>query len=205
MFFCDFVNLCILLGNRKAVMKRVNEKIKQLRLARGYTLENLATLCGLTKGYLSKIERSDNSPPISTLQTIASCLGVDIADIFDDGESSVENSDLDFIKDELAIEQGDELTNSGYSYHPLVKSFKHKYMSPFLMRINKGKTRYFEHDSEEFMYIVEGEIDLKYNGKLHNFKKGDSFYFDSRIPHQSINNSEETAVILSVNFNYRRF
>ena len=186
-------------------MKDINKKIKKLRLDRGYTLENLATLCGLTKGYLSKIERSDTSPPISTLQAITSCLGVDMAYIFDDAEPSIAHSDLDFMKDELAIEQGDELTNSGYSYHPLIRSFKHKYMSPFLMRINKGKTKYFKHDSEEFMYIIEGEIDFKYGDELHRYKKGDSLYFDSRIPHQFINNSEHTVSILSVNFNYRRF
>jgi transcriptional regulator with XRE-family HTH domain len=186
----------------------VNEKIRRYRLARNLTLEQLGKLCRLTKGYLSKVERGEKAPPVATLQIIATVLGVDLTEFFDTtapGESPSLNLDI-LRKDQGKPAEADEVvTQSGYAYKPLLSSFKNKYMSPFLMRVKKGKTESFSHDSEEFAYVIEGTIELFYEGKSHIFEVGDSFYFDSRKPHYFVNHKNQDAVLVSVNFNYRRF
>jgi transcriptional regulator with XRE-family HTH domain len=186
----------------------VNRVIKRLRQTNSLTLDELAKKSNLTKGYLSKVENAKRSPPVSTLQSLAVALGVDISEFFKAGSPHNYLSDsLDIARnrDRNDEESKEVSTESGYAYKPLVENLKNKYMSPFLMTIEKGKTGVFSHDSEEFGYVIEGEIQLEYEGQSYVLKQGESFYFDSRKPHQIINKNKETAVILSVNYNYRRF
>ena len=65
----------------------IGRKIKQLRQERGLNLVELAAKTGFTKGYISKVENSKKSPPVSTLITIATALGVSLATIFSDEEN----------------------------------------------------------------------------------------------------------------------
>ena len=186
----------------------VSKNIKKIRKSRGLTLEELAGRVNLTRGHLSKIENALRSPPVSTLQSLAVALGVDISELLEHASSGDSRSDsLDIVRREDKSEGNtvDIDTEEGYSYKSLVKNVKNKYMSPFLMTIEKGQTNVFSHDSEEFGYVVSGEFILEYQGEEYKFQTGDSFYFDSRKPHKMTNGREEPTVILAVNFNYRRF
>ncbi len=182
----------------------INKNVKQTRKARGLTLEELAARSNLTKGYISKIENAKSTPPVSTLQSLAVALGVDISELFDSktGEKFLP-SGLDLLRKNLKGPK--EVKGDGYLYSPLVQNLKNKYMSPFMMKIKKGETNVFSHDSEEFGYVLSGKISLVYNGKRFNLSEGDSYYFDSRKQHQIINRCQKDAVVLAINFNYRRF
>ena len=61
----------------------INHQIKKLRIARGYTLAQFANLTGFTKGYLSKIERAKQPPPVSTLQVLSKALEKDLNEFFE--------------------------------------------------------------------------------------------------------------------------
>jgi transcriptional regulator with XRE-family HTH domain len=65
--------------------KKIAEKMRNLRVGKNITLDNLAMRTGFTKGYLSKLETGKQIPPIATLSRIAKALGVEIADFFDRG------------------------------------------------------------------------------------------------------------------------
>lgn len=56
--------------------------LKQVRLEKGMTLETLAQLSGISKGHLSKIERQERDPKISTLVLIADALKVKVDDLY---------------------------------------------------------------------------------------------------------------------------
>jgi len=185
----------------------VSEKIRALRRRSGLTLDQLAKRCGLTKGYLSKVERNKQPPPISTLQAIAQALEVEMADFFAErGSNGGDNPDLDILrKDQRPAVKDGRLAPYGYVYTPLVRSLRSKQMSPVLMVVDKGRTDAFAHDSEEFVYVVKGSLDLLYEGKRHALGEGDSLYFDSRRKHRFVNHHAEPAVLVTVNYNYRRF
>ena len=59
--------------------RQIAKSIKKIRLQSGLSQERLAELSGLTKGYISKIEKSDKAPPFSTLNKISNALNVDVA------------------------------------------------------------------------------------------------------------------------------
>jgi transcriptional regulator with XRE-family HTH domain len=179
--------------------------LKQLREERGMTLDELARACNKTKGYLSKIERAQKLPPFTTLQTIALALGVEI-DVFLAGnkqpaaKSASRNIDLHRHREAKKFLKGES-----YAFLPLVTQYRNKYMSPFLMKLRSGKSRTFTHDSEEFVYLLEGNVDLHYENKIYHLEKGDAFYLDSRIEHTFFNPDKSDVLMLALSFNYRRF
>lgn len=186
-------------------MNDIHRKISEIRKRKSYTLMHLAALCGLTKGYLSKIEHGHKVPPVATLQTIAQALGTDFSEFFNEvPQDSVKNPNLDIVR-RKERETRSVASSAGYAYQSLVGSLKSKYMAPFLTRIGKGTTDCFKHDSEEFFFVMQGTLDFLYEGKTHTLEQGDSAYFDSRKKHLFRNKGAEDVLLLSVEFNYRRF
>jgi transcriptional regulator with XRE-family HTH domain len=186
--------------------KRISDQIRTLRKRQGLTLQTLAERTQLTKGYLSRIERAHQAPPVFTLQKIAQALGMDIGDFFEEPVNrSTPSANLDICCREDLNYQEARKSYSSYLYLPLIHNFKNKYMWPVLVRVHRGQTESFSHDSEEFVYVLEGELLFHYEGQVHALGKGDSFYFDSRIKHAFENTRDDDAVLLGVNFNYRRF
>jgi transcriptional regulator with XRE-family HTH domain len=201
------------MASSAALLPSPGALMKRLRKGRGMTLAELARLTRKTKGYLSKLERSEKLPPFTTLTTIAQALGVDL-DHFLAGREPADGGpakppvapgsrNLDIHR------HGDRvrpfLKGDGYAYLPMVTRYRGKYMSPFLMKLPPGKTRAFTHDSEEFTMLLEGRVDLLYEKRTHHLHAGDSFYLDSRIEHAFFNPGRGDALLLSVSYDYRRF
>ena len=61
---------------------KVEILLKQIRLEKGMTLETLSQLSGISKGHLSKIERQEREPKISTLILLAKALNVDVNNLY---------------------------------------------------------------------------------------------------------------------------
>ncbi|MEI6337752.1 MAG: XRE family transcriptional regulator, partial [Verrucomicrobiota bacterium] len=158
----------------------------------------------VTKGYLSKIETSSNPPTFSTLQSIATALGVEMGELLESKISKASSANLEIHEPEDGPWQ-QSAKPGGYAFKPLLESYRQKYLSPFLMRIKPGDTSFFKHDGEEFLYVLEGRIELDYEGKKHSLRKGGSAYLDSRIKHRFHNPGKTDAELLAVNFVYRRF
>jgi len=183
----------------------VNAKIKMQRKEKGLTLENLAALTGFTKGYLSKIERSTVPPPFATVQKIAEAMQLDIMAFFNAGSEQPEPHNIDLVRSAADGQVSNQESNAIYSFIPLVNSYRNKQMSPFLFQVRKGETEHTTHDSEEFVYVLDGFLELIYDGRSYSLRQGDAFYLDARIMHYFVNRQDETAVLLAVHFNYRRF
>ncbi|HRJ73050.1 MAG TPA: cupin domain-containing protein [Terrimicrobiaceae bacterium] len=178
--------------------------MRSLRKARGLTQSALAVAANVTKGYLSKIEGSPTPPTFSTLQSIATALGMEVGELLTTKASAAASPNLEI----HAPGQGSWQQSSGlggYSFLALLESYRLKYLSPFLMKIKPGTTSFFKHDGEEFLFVLEGTVDLEYEGQRHPLRKGASAYLDSRIRHRFHNSSKSDAQILAVNFVYRRF
>lgn len=179
-------------------------RLRGLRQARGLTLPALAIAAGITKGYLSKIERAPHPPVFSTLQALAAALDTDVTTLLAAEKSTPVSPNLEIHAPEAGAWQTAHQLG-GYDFLPLLQSYRHKYLSPFLMRIPPGTTSYFKHDGEEFLYVIEGEVELEYERRRHTLAAGASAYFDSRIRHRFHNRSKRTVRLLAVNFIYRRF
>jgi transcriptional regulator with XRE-family HTH domain len=184
----------------------VNAKIKKLRKRQGLTLQQLSELTDLSKGYLSKIESSTFAPRIQTLNKIAGALNTDIGYFLEEFSGEEKKPlNIDLVKKNQHPHKTGEYPDFGYSYISLVHSYKGKYMAPYILQIEEGSTEIFTHDSEEFVYILQGPLKFFYDGIEYDLDKGDSVYFDSRIEHSLLNEQKKDALVLNVTYDYRRF
>lgn len=182
---------------------RIGEKIRGQRQQRRLTLQELSELTGLSKPLLSQIENEQVVPPLATLLKIARGLKVDIHFFFEEEGN----------RQRLVLTRGDDLhpalqrmavniDNRPYIYHSLAHGMRHKHMEPFLVEVLNHQwddKLFFKHEGEEeFLYILEGEIDLHYGSEVHRLKAGDSVYYDSSEPHGLVSAGAEKARIVAV-------
>ncbi len=186
-------------------MQKRRNIIKVIRKQRGMTLDRLAKVTGLTKGYLSKIERASVLPPFSTLELIAKAFDIDVVSMIEKNSSVHLHPDIDVMK-RGEREEGDvDSTRESCSFTSLLHSYRGRYMSPILVTFEPGAEREFKHDSEEFVYVLRGSVTLLYENETFSLSTGDCFYLDSRKEHRFRNGKNGRTHLISVSFNYRRY
>ena len=170
----------------------IGVKIKQLRLQRGLTQEELAARTELTKGFISQLERDLTSPSIATLMDILAALGTDVAGFFRESQEEpvVYSADDMFVKEE----------NDGYTIRWLVTNAQKNALEPILVTIPAGVSGAEDdpHEGEEFGYVLSGNVTLVVGDNKYRVKKGGSFYFRPTRVHYLVNNSRSDASVLWV-------
>jgi transcriptional regulator with XRE-family HTH domain len=163
------------------VESEIGKRIKAFRTIKSITLEQLANLTGFTKGYLSKVEKSEKSPPVSTLGVIARALDVTISAILGEENPAVPLCLVKKGERPLISRNG---TAFGYSYEAIAYKFPNKKMEPFILTlpVNPKKTIY-RHEGEELLYVLEGTMKFLHDNKEYIVEEGDCIYFDSGLPH----------------------
>lgn len=183
--------------------KQIAKNIKKIRLESNMTQERIAELSGLTKGYISKIEKSDKAPPLSTLSKIANALDVDITILAAEDLETPEDVSLCIVRKG----EGKKISSAtleGYHYEALAYKKSGKNMEPFFLMPAFDEKAVFSHEGEEFMYTLEGVHEFIYNDRKYILNEGDSIYFDSRIPHTGRSIGKQRAKILAVMYSYKR-
>ena len=149
----------------------IGDKIKQLRIERGLTQEELADRAELSKGFISQVERDLTSPSIATLEDIIISLGSDLTTFFSEKEKPqiVFNSDDYFVKE-------DERHKSTIEW--IVPNAQKNNMEPIRVTIGAGGTTIPDnpHEGEEFGYVIKGAIDINIGSDSYHVKKGETFY-----------------------------
>lgn len=170
---------------RRKIEKIIGERIGELRAHLGMTLDDLARQTGFTKGYLSKIENSKKVPPIGSLSRIARALKTEITELLHTPAMGNDRAFCVVRKDErLPVVRGG--TAFGYDYVSLADTRSHKKMEPFLFTFPSeiDKHVFFEHEGEEFLFVLSGKVEWQAGGDKVILQPGDSIYFDSRLPHR---------------------
>lgn len=150
--------------------------LRPVRRQRGLTLEQLAQQTGLTKSYLSKIERGQSTPSIAVALKVARALDVDVGRLF-----SAEAAQEKITVDRAASRKGD-----GTRYRVLAPSLLGKSMSPFVVRPTDrmADDPHPEHAGQEFVFVHAGRVELDYGDQTIALGPGDSAYFDASVSHK---------------------
>ena len=184
--------------------KQIVRNIKKIRQNKKMSLMRLAKLCGLKKGYVSKIENSDKAPPFSTLSKIANALDTDISLLLADESEVPENLSLCIVKKNERKEVVSRGTLYGLHYEALAHKKIGKNMEPYVILPVFREKGVFSHEGEEFIYVLKGPYEFVYDGKKYLLNTGDSIYFDSIIPHCGTSIGGKKAKILAVMYSYKR-
>lgn len=184
--------------------KTIAANLKRVRMKMKMTLQDLADRTGLTKGYLSKVERSEKAPPYSTLSKIVGALGLEITDVL-----KAEPGPLQDLPIVIASKEDGRLIREsshyvGYDYEVLAAGKPGKNMEPFIIYAPSEFTSLFQHEGEEFIYVLEGELEFKYGDRVFRMRQGDNAYFESRVPHTGRSVGEKRAKLLVTIYFYKR-
>lgn len=179
-------------GEQKTM--KIGNKLKELRIQKGLTQEELADRCELSKGFISQLERDLTSPSIATLVDILQCLGTDLQEFFHENpqEEQIVFKDTDY------FEKVDE--ELGNTIEWIIPNAQKNIMEPIRLTLKPGGSTYPDnpHDGEEFGYVLSGSITITMGKKKVRAKKGESFYFIPNTTHYITANSKTGAVILWV-------
>ena len=156
----------------------IGSKLKELRVLKGLTQEELADRAELSKGFISQVERDLTSPSIATLMDILQCLGTTIGEFF----TETADEQIVFGKHDFFRKTDSELKNS---VQWIVPNAQKNCMEPILLTLEAGGSTCPDapHEGEEFGYILSGSILLHIGSSIYKAKKGESFYFTSDKTH----------------------
>ena len=163
---------------------KIGAKVKELRVQKGLTQEELADRTELSKGFISQLERDLTSPSIATLMDILQALGTDLKDFFNE-----EPEEQIVFKESDYFEKLDE--EYGNKTEWIIPNAQKNIMEPIRLTLAPGGSTYPDnpHEGEEFGYILSGSI------TIHIAKKGESFYFTPKSTHY-ISASKKTGASL---------
>ncbi|MGX9855526.1 helix-turn-helix domain-containing protein [Limimaricola variabilis] len=174
-------------------------RVRDLRRAQGWTLEQAANRAGLARSTLSKIENGQMSPTYDALKKLAQGLGITVPQLF---TPPLRDQVLGRMVATRAGEGKGQITAT-YEHELLAEGLKVKKMLPYRARVRARAFEEFDgwvrHDGEEFLYVLTGTIRLltEFYEPV-DMKRGDSAYYDAAMGHNVISTSPEDATILWV-------
>ena len=169
---------------------KVGALIRARRRQLHMTLQEICEAAGISKGYLSQVERDQATPSLGTLAQIARSLDVGM-DYFISAPS-VEDS----------LTRADErpkfsVDGSSIRYERIAADFAGNILSSFVMNIPAGyKSETVSHEGEEILYVLEGTIKQRLDDEEIEMKAGDSLHFRGNRPHAWWNDSGKPARLL---------
>ena len=184
------------------VEKTVGEKIKQIREMKKVSIEELAVRSGMELAMIQKIEQEKNIPSLAPLVKIARALGVRLGTFLDDSDNfgPVVVRSGEHHKGARFTSQSSE-SREHLNFFSLAFDKAGRNMEPFIVDIEPGlKSDYMlsSHEGEEFIFVLEGEIEINYGKEIYRLAKGDSIYLDSIVLHNVHAGNQQSAKILAV-------
>lgn len=166
-------------------------RLKELRLQHGWTLEELACRSSLSKAFLSRLESGGRQASIAAALTLSRIFNVSLASLF---ESQLEPCVI--VRDADALKK----TINGLKYVSLSHAGRFFNLQPIKVTVpvSRRGSEHYQHDGEEWIYVLSGVLTLSLAGKTYDLKPGDAAHFDSRLPHRLIANGKRDAEVLLV-------
>ena len=166
-------------------------RLRNLRVQRGLSLGAVAKTVGISLGFLSAIERSQMSASVGTLRKLARFYKTNILEFFDPSKSNPN----------LVRPAMRKVLEAGPGVRMELLAWGNTVMEPHLFRISPsaGSGDSYSHEGEEFLYVLRGELKIALDTQEYRLKQGDSFYFESGMPHTWSNPGKTETCVLWVN------
>jgi transcriptional regulator with XRE-family HTH domain len=183
----------------KALPLDLGLRVRELRKARNWTLEQAAKHAGLARSTLSKIENGQMSPTYDALKKLAVGLEISIPQLFTQPVKDQINGRLSVTKSS----EGQNHVTATYEHELLANTLSKKQMLPYRAVVRARSMDEFDgwvrHDGEEFLYILTGMISLitEFYEPI-EMRRGDSAYYDASMGHNLVSVSQDDATILWV-------
>ncbi|SHF07455.1 transcriptional regulator, XRE family with cupin sensor [Mariniphaga anaerophila] len=182
--------------------KILGEKIKKYREFRQISRKDLALKANLDEEQLEKVEDKGVMPSLGHLIKISRALGVRIG-TFLDGQEQIGPAIMRAgeEKSSMSFSTKDDSTREHLNFFSLAQDKAGRHMEPFIVDIEPSKESDYKlssHEGEEFMYVLEGSIEVNYGKDVFQINKGDTIYLDSVVEHNVHAANNQPAKLLAV-------
>jgi len=160
---------------------------KKIRKAKNLTLNEIAKKTGLSKSLVSKIENLRTIPSLPVIIKIADALNKNLSDLFVDMETEASKDFILITKDKRELLDREE--SKGFKYFSLIIKNKNNlvFESFFVTLEEYTKRKLVTTNGDQFLFILKGSIELLLRDEVITLNKGDSIYFNGKIPHVTKN------------------
>lgn len=179
----------------------VGTKITNIRESKDISIEEVAERSGLSIKQIENIENNAILPSLAPLIKIARVLGVRIGTFLDDNNSigPVVTRKEETIQG-LSFSNNEDSARTAMNYLSLAGKKSGRHMEPFIIEVEAGDKGHqlSQHEGEEFIYVLEGDVEIDYGTTKYILETGDSIYYDSIVAHHVHTAGEDKAKILAV-------
>jgi transcriptional regulator with XRE-family HTH domain len=175
----------------------ISKKIRSLRKEKKLTLRELSRQSGVALATLSRIETGRMIGTIESHKSIAAVFGKALSQLYSDIEKDEKPIEHQSIKNRTDL----FLHNDKASYYMLTNNILSKKMMPVMLKISSGGKTTPEQsriETEKFIYVLKGEINLSIGTENHTLKKGETLYFNGSASHSLENTGKDEAQAICV-------
>jgi transcriptional regulator with XRE-family HTH domain len=180
----------------------IGKKIKEYREFRQITREELMLKSNLNAEQIEKIEDHGVMPSLGHLIKISRALGVRIGTFLDDQTNmGPVITRADEKKSAVSFSTKVESSREHLNFFSLAQDKFGRHMEPFIVDIEPSMMSDYKlstHEGEEFIYVMEGSVEINYGKDTYLINKGDSIYLDSVVEHNVHAAGDKPAKILAV-------
>jgi transcriptional regulator with XRE-family HTH domain len=166
-------------------MQKLGTRIRTYRERKDMSREELAEKAGLPAEFIASLEDRNHCPSLGPLLKVSRALGERLGTFLDDAG----------VTDPVIVRKGERSTEMAMHskageretvrFHSLGKGKSDRRMEPFYVELlpENGDKELAEHQGEEFIVVLSGEVELTHGRETHILREGDSLYFNSIVPH----------------------
>jgi quercetin dioxygenase-like cupin family protein len=168
----------------------IGKRIRRARLDRKVTLDTMANETGLAKDVIKQIENGEKRPSVGTLLQMSRVLQLDSDFLLKDPEAAQEKRVQAYTK-----------RTAKYAYTPLSPGAENQHLKAFRIVV-EAETRHegvgFQHEGEEFVHVLEGQVEVQVGDHVNVLSAGDSLHFNSGVKHDLRNPGQMNATLIVV-------
>lgn len=163
----------------------IGSRIRAARQAQRLTIEHVADATGLTKGFLSRVERDLTSPSVASLVTLCQVLSISVGDLFTVPETHLTRRD-----------KGPRISLGGEGIvERLLTARSERRLQIIQAEIGphgRGESELYAVDCEvDVLHIVSGRLTLIMANESFDLQAGDTLSFPGREPHSWVNRTNQ--------------
>jgi len=185
------------------VLIQIANRIKQVRVERKITIQDLANKAQVSKGLISQIENNRTVPSLWVLMNIIQSLNLDFNEFFKDITRQKKSPHPVIFKKRKDHQVFEKENTKGFLYYrAFTRTLQGGAADFVILELKKGakRNRMVKTDSFEYNYMIKGKVEYTIEDKKYLFEEGDSLFLDSRLNHKLSNIGNGDASMLVVYF-----
>ena len=177
--------------------ENIGYKLRRLREDNNMSVSDISSQSGVHPSQIESIEKGELIPSVATLVKLSRSLGVRLGTFLDGMESTepaVTQNGSQAPRPTINLAEGKGSDMEHLKFYALAQNKADRNMEPFIVNVEYTvpDAKPSNHEGEEFLYVLNGDVELAYGQEKYLLHPGDSIYFDSIVPH-SLSSTEPGA------------